>query len=151
MATFTMYQLHDKTMSKLVTDICVAAGFPLLKGTGETLKVTTPGNPYMTLNICDYRENEVSVNHAYTQNGDVMYDPEIVYRVLVKYSGDLDLWVPYMWNDSFGYREYATWGASNREHRFNPRMIRDLISFGRTWASNIREQQREWLKIHNVK
>jgi len=109
----------------------------------EALKenhIKIENEPYLKLFIewvgsGPYDTELVSVAHYYTQNGDIMRDPEIVFHV--SKMGD---WTPMTFQqDSLGIYQEA---VSVREGSFliNPKLVRDLTKFARTWDRNIRLQ-----------
>lgn len=147
---YTLNELHDRRMSELLTAISIAANFPLLKGSRMGLVITSQGNSYMPLQIVDQAPNEVIAFHCFAANGRDVFDPMIAYRIFPQEDGP-DLWIPYIYSDTFGYREYAKWSETPADCRVYGKQILSLVKFGRTWASNIRTQQATWLAEHGVK
>lgn len=96
--------------------------------------------PYMPLVIewvgsGPYDTELVSVAHYYTQNGDPMRDPEIVFIV-----SKLGFWTPMTFQqDNFGLYQEA---AAIRDGKIfiNPRLIRDLREFAQLWDRNLGAQ-----------
>lgn len=113
------------------------------RGGIEALKdkyIKVYNDPYMKLVIellgqGPYETDIVSVAHYYTQNGDAMRDPEIVF--LVK---DND-WLPVSYrNDSLGaYRQAMTF-ENGQARTVKPLEMRELMSFAKMWNRNIRLQ-----------
>lgn len=96
--------------------------------------------PYMSLVIewvgkGPYETELVSVAHYYTQNGDLMRDPEIVFSV-----SKLGFWMPISFQqDNLGlYQEAVT--IREGSYFMKAALIRDLKQFARTWDRNISEQ-----------
>lgn len=111
-------------------------GIEVLKETYIKIK----NEPYMPLVIewvgkGPYETELVSVAHYYTQNGDLMRDPEIVFIV-----SKLGYWTPMSFQqDNLGlYQEAVT----IREGSFfmNSKLIRDLKQFAKMWDRNLSEQ-----------
>ena len=82
-----------------------------------------------------YETDLVSVAHYYTQNGDAMRDPEIVFIV-----SKLGFWTPMTFQqDNLGlYQEAVT--IRNGSFFTKTALIRDLQEFARMWDSNIKSQ-----------
>lgn len=76
----------------------------------------------MDLTIEKVREQEISVAHYYKQRGDLMRDPEIVYRVE---DGD---WIPVEYTQDPGIYQRDDTGLSSVE------------DFAETWDRNLRKQ-----------
>ncbi len=91
---------------------------------------------YMPLVIERIGFGRVSVAHYYTQNGDAVADPDVVY--------DIRNWIPQEITQPpvmiagqvlGGYQEIVL-----EDGRFYPERLKDVESFSRMWAKNIREQ-----------
>lgn len=98
-------------------------------GGGEFhLKIVNP--PYMDLVIEKVDRNQISVAHYGEQNGDLMRDPEVVFR--------LPDWTP-LWIQ----QDYV--GSYRETHDENgnpiPRAVESLKSFCAMWAKNLRDQK----------
>ena len=93
------------------------------------------GSGYMPLIIERIGEDEISVSHTYLQNGDVMYDPEMTFRI-DKDKGTLE---PLTYQqDAMGlyqqvYPEPGKW---------IPKLRNDLSAFTEQWLNNIIQQSR---------
>lgn len=99
-----------------------------------------------------------SVAHYYTQNGDAMRDPEIVYAIPVDSRGlHFDFAFPQeMTQDglagmgrigaAMSYRRLVEFGRDGQPAKYYPRAQRDAATFTTTWMRNIREQQSPLLK-----
>lgn len=102
-----------------------------------TAKLQSTG--YMDLTVEWWQEGgvtKVSVCHYGEQNGDLMRDPEVVFR----FSKDLPQELPeYYRNDYLGIEQYAIFWQEGKM-MFYPRLLKDLQSFARTWARNLKEQ-----------
>lgn len=105
-----------------VEEILAAHGYddPLDLDYDDLVKVEV-GEAQMPLSIERVGEDRVSVAHHYTQRGDLMYDPEIVFDV----SGDE--WTPVRYTQ----HPFA--------HQYDPEGL-DLDGFPATWDDNLREQ-----------
>lgn len=76
----------------------------------------------------------VSVAHYYSQNGDALRDPEMVFIV------SQGKWLPtYFLNDGAGVEQFALW-QENGQWLQKPALRRELESFARLWDKNIKEQ-----------
>ena len=93
------------------------------------------GSGYMPLIIQRIGEDEISVAHTYLQNGDVMYDPEMTFRIDNE-KGTLE---PLTYQqDAMGlyqqvYPEPGKW---------IPKLRNDLSAFTEQWLNNISQQSR---------
>lgn len=85
---------------------------------------------------------ELSVAHYTTQNGDAMRDPEIVWHVVPAENPKDWQWRPLVVQMDFlgYYREVAQTAPDGTWHCLRPVGARDLVSFGRKWNRNLREQ-----------
>lgn len=93
----------------------------LSDGNGFHIRALVDG--YMPLVIEVLPNKEVSVAHYFTQNGDAMRDPEIVF--------ESSMWMPIeVTMDPVGLYQRAEKG----------RYLSGLITLARTWASNLRDQ-----------
>ena len=109
----------------------------------EALKekyIKVKNEPYMPLVIewvgnGPYETELVSVAHYYTQNGDAMRDPEIVFSV-----SKLGFWMPMTFQqDNLGlYQEAVT--IRDGSFFIKPALIRELQEFAQMWDRNISEQ-----------
>jgi hypothetical protein len=101
-------------------------------------------SPYMPLVIEKMRGTygpEISIAHYYTQNGDAIADPEIVYR--------LDNWTPVEISqppmlingrEMLGYCRLQWRDQETGRDYHRPRKIREVQSFSKLWGMNIRHQ-----------
>lgn len=100
---------------------------------------------YMPLAIERIGEHLLSVAHYFTQNGDTMADPDVVF-----FTG-YEQWVPVQITQSvFGTMDAARLsedGASIQS--FKPKAQADLAAFCRDWATNLKAQ--DWLNAKSVK
>jgi hypothetical protein len=81
---------------------------------------------------------KVSVCHYYTQNGDLMRDPEMVYNVHLDLHGTT--FPAYFRQDGGLAREYEVFFEENGKKLYHPKMLKSLKAFSRTWAANLRAQ-----------
>lgn len=110
------------------------------RGGMEALKqqyIKIYNDPYMKLVIewlghGPYETDIVSVAHYYTQNGDAMRDPEIVFSV-----SKLGYWVPMTFQqDNIGmYQEAVT--IQDGKFFVKYELVRDLQEFAKMWDRNI--------------
>lgn len=77
----------------------------------------------------------VSVAHYYTQNGDAMRDPEMVFEV-----DGANFWPVCFVQDNLGLYQEAVFKNDEGATMVRPRLIKQLQSFARNWNKNLREQ-----------
>jgi hypothetical protein len=78
----------------------------------------------------------ISVAHTYGQNGDVMYDPEMVFEV----SDELG-WGPISFcNHSLGVYQEAVWRNDLGALVMRPKLVLQLRAFARQWDFNLKAQ-----------
>lgn len=101
----------------------------------EWLKLHLEG--YDDLNIEQFMPGMISVAHIYTQEGDVMYDPEVVFWI-----GPDGEWYPAEYvNSGLGLdQEIIRFDDNGKPERFNPKLQNDVASFCGEWAKNLRDQ-----------
>jgi len=79
---------------------------------------------------------QVSVAHYYTQNGDAMRDPDVVFEV-----DPAGQWIPVSYRqDGLGIYQEAAYVDDDGKVMIAPKLIRDLTTFARQWDRNIGEQ-----------
>lgn len=113
-------------MEVTITDLVQAAGltdeFSAARETGESFHLSIENVPYMRLVVEVVAPGEVSVAHYYSQNGDAMRDPEIVFN---------SRWLPVeITQDPVGIYRRADPGY----------YLRGVQELARMWATNIRHQ-----------
>jgi hypothetical protein len=129
------------SMQKIIT--AIAEKYALdLNATESHLRLEQPG--YMPLIIEKIGRHLVSVAHYYTQEGDMMADPEIVY--FTGYQG----WVPIQITQApWGCWDAAVLSSESAEIKsFNPQKQADLAAFSDEWGENISAQN--WLDAKPV-
>jgi hypothetical protein len=84
-------------------------------------EIESPRSGLMDLTIEKVGENRLSVAHYYTQRGDLMSDPEIVFRI------DGGVWIPVRFTQHL------------RVHKHDPEGL-ELDSFQEQWNENLRDQ-----------
>jgi hypothetical protein len=87
---------------------------------GDHIKVEVDG--YMPLTIEKIEDSKLSVAHYYTQRGDLMSDPEIVFRI------DGDEWTPVR------YTQHP------RHHQYNENGLPSVDAFVNTWDRKLKQQ-----------
>lgn len=129
----------SKSMQSIITKIAARHGLDLTQ-LGGHLRLTMPG--MLPLVIETLPDQMVSVAHYYTQNGDAMRDPEVVF-----YTGWYE-WAPIeITQDPTGnYRHVCK--PEGPDAWVLPAEQADLASFVRVWAKNIREQG--WLNYGEI-
>ncbi len=127
MKTYTSF---EKSLTKLLGD-------------DQAVKLTVDG--YMPLSIerigtSPEGHKLVVLAHAGIQNGDVMFDPEMVFRFIAL--DELQLAEPISFrNDYMGInQEVYRYNDEGKATHVNTRLKAELKSFARTWFRNLREQ-----------
>lgn len=100
------------------------AGYDGVDDLGVNELITIENEPFMDLHIEKLGDDRLSVAHYYTQRGDLMSDPEIVFDV----SGDE--WVPI---------EYTQHGVPGM-HQHNPDGLDDIGGFVDDWSERLDKQ-----------
>lgn len=119
-------------MQKVITQIAEKHGLDLTASESH-LRLELSG--FMPLVIEKIGKDRVSVAHYYTQNGDAIADPDIVFWVAP--NGE---WYPCeVQMPLIGYREYIVF-KDGKPASFYQKLQHDLATFSNQWASNIREQ-----------
>ncbi|MBP5718630.1 MAG: hypothetical protein J6X53_06595, partial [Abditibacteriota bacterium] len=95
------------------------------------MKVNGDGETgYMPLNVEWIDNDEIALSHTYTQNGDLMYDPEMTFRV-DRDAGTLEA-LTFRQDNAGLYQE-----VYQSPTVWSPRLRSDLNNFARTWLKNI--------------
>ncbi len=118
--------MRRSPMEVTVTDLVQAAGlvdeFSAARETGDSFHLSITNAPYMRLVVEVVAPGEVSVAHYYSQEGDAMRDPEIVFN---------GRWLPVeITQDPVGIYRRADKGY----------YLRGVQELARMWATNIRQQ-----------
>lgn len=104
-----------------------------LSQVGTHLRLEMP--PYMPLVIKVVAPNQVSVSHVFEQNGDVMYDPEIVF-----YTARPN-WFPIkITQHPLGINQRVAAISDNNLEILDALEQKNIIEFAELWAENIRGQ-----------
>jgi hypothetical protein len=78
----------------------------------------------------------VSVAHTYLQNGDVMYDPELVFEVCDELG-----WEPISFcNHGLGVYQEGVWRNDTGALVMRPKLVLQLRVFARQWDYNLKAQ-----------
>lgn len=114
-----------------------------LLGSDQAVKLTVDG--YMPLSIERIGMNDeghqlVALAHTGMQNGDVMYDPEIVFRFIDL--GECQIAEPISFrNDYMGLnQEVNRYNDEGKATHVNTRLKAELKTFARTWFRNLKDQ-----------
>ena len=77
----------------------------------------------------------ISVAHYYSQNGDSMRDPEMVFEVLNR------KWYPisFQQDGGVGFFQEAVY-ETDKKICIRPPIVKELTAFSRVWDRNIKEQ-----------
>lgn len=117
-------------------DYLVSQGFDLNEKRHTSYKLKTQG--FMDLTVESWIENgvrKISVCHYYEQEGDLMRDPEIVYRVTQNGNE-----IPeYFRQDNLGIEQFV-FHTVNDESKIDPELLEELKSFTKTWVQNLKQQ-----------
>ena len=122
-----------KSMQEMIMRLARQHGVDLSK-VGAHFRLEMLG--YDPLSVENVGCNMISVAHFFLQNGDVMYDPEMVFLL---YNGG---WVPYSITQApmGGYREVIVLDDAGNPSRYSQRGMNELWRFAGMWARNIAEQ-----------
>jgi len=93
------------------------------------------GASMMPLHIERIGTDVISVSHTYTQNGDIMYDPEMTFRINPE-KGTLE---PLTFRQDGGFPIYQE--VYPEPGRWIPKLRKDLNAFAKQWLQNISTQQ----------
>lgn len=111
---------------------------------GACVQVRAASSTYMPFTVARLAENVYAVYHSYEQNGDLCYDPEVVFFTGYKDAAGCDwVWLPLEITHPvpFGRMVYAELNAAGTAvGRVNVRGQADLASFVRTWTRNLKHQ-----------
>ena len=91
---------------------------------------------YMPLTIQRIAEDEIAIAHFYEQNGDLMYDPEMTFRLDVE-KGTLE---PLTFRQDGGFPIYQQ--VYPEPGKWIPKLRNDLNAFAEQWLKNIEQQNR---------
>lgn len=119
-------------MQKMIEQIAEKHGLDLTASESH-LRLELKG--FMPLVIEKIGKDRVSVAHYYTQNGDAIADPDVVFWVAP--NGE---WFPCeVQMPMLGYRQYIIF-EDGKPASFYQAKQHDLASFCNSWATNIRGQ-----------
>jgi hypothetical protein len=111
-----------------------------LKEPGNGKKVNNAEDIFMPVHIDYLWQNEhgrhYALAHYYTQNGDMMSDPEMIFLV----TGESIIPMSFR-QDGLGIHQIALIAESGEAMRINIRLQGDLARFANQWMQNIKEQQ----------
>lgn len=124
-------QLKPAPMQRVVETILRAHGLTQAFAEATEFHLKLENAPYMPL-VIERQGDVVAVMHYFIQQGDVMRDPEVEFK--------LPHWTPTsITQHPVGiYREVSTF--ANDRHMLNSRLLRELEAFARLWAMNLRAQ-----------
>lgn len=107
-----------------IKQIIQAAGYDDVAELDVNELIEVENEPFMDISVEKLADDRLSVAHYYTQRGDLMSDPEIVFDV-----SEAE-WVPI---------EYTQHGFP-QVHHHNPDGLDDVAGFVDDWDENIDEQ-----------
>lgn len=129
----------SKKMETVITELARKHGLDLEK-VGEYIKLEIPG--YQPLVVETVGPNMIAVGHFYIQEGDVMYDPEIVFQRGVPTYGWIGVEIT---QAPLGiWRRYAEIDDTGRIVKVSLKGVAELAMFANDWAGNIKAQG--WLE-----
>lgn len=146
-----MAKLHvSREMQALIEQLAQQHDVDFSQG-GTHLRLLNEG--FMPLSVETIGKNTVAVGHTTTQNGDVMYDPEIVFvtnwqHVLSRSGKIITTWLPVeMTQDFLGIHRFELVVFENEERtkmRCRFQQQRETAQFANQWARNLHAQG--WLE-----
>ena len=122
-----------KVMDKLVEGVDIEAN--------ESKKIDNTKGVFMPVHVevvalCNLGRI-FSIAHYYTQNGDLMRDPDMEF-----FQGDDGEYYPIsFWQDAPPVRDEAVEWKGNEISGIRPKLQAALATFANTWMKNIKEQQ----------
>ena len=130
----------SQQMKKVMLDLLAKHGFKeaFEQAQGGEFHLRLDNGAYMPLVIEKIAGDQVSIAHYGEQYGDLMKDPEMVFRV------QGDEWQPFSFENSYTGTYQEVYVEQDGTEMYYPRLKRELTSFAATWAKNLREQG--WLK-----
>ena len=139
----------DGNMSGVITEILAKKGhleafqnadrFDCEEDEGEfLLKLSIEG--FMPL-VIERFSSRVTVTHYREQNGDLIADPDVEFRILK--GGE---WLPVVYQDTFGYRR-AVETSEGGKLLVNTAEMKSLQRFLKMWARNLKAQGWDEAKI----
>jgi hypothetical protein len=99
----------------------------------EDFHLRIENDPFMPL-VIERQGDHVSVTHYYSQNGDLVADPDLEFLVRN------DKWLPVGMQDYFGYSRALLLDHETNEIRINSTKYSSILSFTNSWARNIKAQ-----------
>ena len=125
----TRVERNYKTFARLFPEI--------VDGTYRYLQLRAPEETgYMPLTIEKIGDNEYSVSHHYESNGDLMYDPEMTFRI----DAELGTLEPLTFRQDGSPALYQE--VYPEPGKWIPKLRNSLSSFTETWLKNIEAQGR---------
>ena len=88
---------------------------------------------------------KVSVCHYGEQNGDLMTDPEIVYRANTETGMELP---EYYKNNYMGIEQFV-FSTDNGKEMYKPKLLKDLQKFTKTWVRNLKTAKMTLLEVNS--
>ena len=122
----TKPELNYRTLAKLLPE--------LVSGEYRYLKLEA-GESMMPLHLEWLNEDTLAISHTYKLNGDLMYDPEMTFRV-DREKGTLE---PLTFQQDGSIQIYQQ--VYPEPGKWIPRLRRDLNTFAQQWFSNISQQR----------
>jgi hypothetical protein len=100
-------------------------------------KIDNTNGCFMSVSVEEIGENLFSVGHYYTQNGDLMADPEMVF-----WKAWDDNYYPCSWkNDGVGFNRVSVIFENGKPSSVNCRTQMQDKNFANIWMKNIKDQQ----------
>ena len=129
----TKLELTDDTMHKEIFERFCDMFPDIMHGNTDSEKYTA-GDCFDTLSV-ELHGNTLSIAHTYEQNGDLMYDPRIDFKV--DYSNEKVIPISY---ENSGMGIYNTFDSSGEPTSESVKQTNEVLEFTDTWLDNIEEQ-----------
>ena len=100
---------------------------------GDEFHLRIENEPFMPL-VIERHADRVSVTHYYSQNGDLIPDPDVEFMILG------DKWLPVGMQDFFGYSRALLQDHETDKIQVYPQKYSAILSFTNIWARNIKAQ-----------
>ncbi|MGN1106676.1 MAG: DUF6908 domain-containing protein, partial [Huintestinicola sp.] len=129
----TRFELTDDTMNKEIYERFVDSFPDIMFGKRESMRFEA-GEGWDTLSV-ELHGDVFSIAHTYEQNGDLMYDPLICFRV----DYDNEKVIPISYENS-GMGIYETYDPDAEPTPQSVQEMTKVLDFTDTWLDNIEQQ-----------
>lgn len=126
------------TLNKKATAVLDALTAGLTEpGTDTAARKIGDGGAFMAVHVERIGHNIYSVAHYYTQNGDLVCDPDVTFL-----KAETGKWLPLTFEQGgVCHRTAVEVDAAGRPTAYRPGELRSLVQFCNMWMSNMRDQQ----------